>query len=88
MRLWKRFMDWLTGHADRDLDRELRAHLDAETEERREAGLAASEARYAARRAFGNPTAIQEQTRAAWGWSPSPGFLAGFDPRALRLRLP
>lgn len=39
-----------------------------EEEEQRENGLPAEEARYAARRAFGNTTLIKEQTHEAWGW--------------------
>jgi predicted permease len=74
MLIWKRFTDWLTGRADRDLDRELRAHLDAETEEHQSLGLSAQQARYAARRGFGNTTTIQEETRATWGWMPLERF--------------
>ncbi len=33
------------------------------------AGLSPEEARYAARRAFGNPTLIREHTRAVWNWN-------------------
>lgn len=44
-----------------DLDRELRAHLDLEAEERGDAG--------AARRALGNVGLIKEDVRRAWGWS-------------------
>src|SRR5215469_16766752 len=55
---------------DADLERELRSDLDLEEEEQRERGLSAEEARYAARRAFGNPTLIREQTHEAWGWAP------------------
>jgi putative ABC transport system permease protein len=68
MRLWKRFTDWLTGRADRDLDRELRSHIDLEAEEHQEAGIPPDEARYAARRAFGNVTRLREDTRSMWGW--------------------
>ena len=53
---------------DADLDRELRAHLAAEADERIEDGVPPDEARFAARRALGNPTAIREQTRDAWTW--------------------
>ena len=31
--------------------------------------LSPEEAQYAARRAFGNPTLIREQTRAIWSWN-------------------
>jgi predicted permease len=54
---------------DEDLERELRADLELEEEEQRERGVPAEEARYAARRAFGNTTLIREQTHEAWGWA-------------------
>src|ERR1700733_911618 len=59
---------WQIGKRDADLARELQADLELEEEEQRETGLSAEEARYAARRAFGNTTLIREQTRAAWSW--------------------
>src|ERR1700744_3356522 len=52
-----------------DVERELQSDLALEEEEQRERGLASEEARYAALRAFGNPTLIREQTRATWSWS-------------------
>jgi putative ABC transport system permease protein len=48
---------------DADLERELRSDLDLEEEEQRNCGASPEEARYAALRAFGNPTLIREQTR-------------------------
>ncbi len=63
-------MNWLHfRRRDRDLDRELQSDLEMEEEEQRERGLSADEARYAARRAFGNVTLIREQTHAIWSWS-------------------
>jgi predicted permease len=63
-------MQWRPmGKKDADLERELRSDLDLEEEEQRERGLDAEEARYAARRAFGNATLIREQTRAVWAWN-------------------
>ncbi len=59
---------WRAGKRDADLERELRSDLELEEEEQRESGLSPEEARYAARRAFGNPTLVKEQTREAWGW--------------------
>ena len=53
---------------DAELDRELRAHLAAETDDRIEDGVPPDEARFAARRALGNPTSIRERTRDAWTW--------------------
>jgi putative ABC transport system permease protein len=52
-----------------DLSRELSAHLDLEAEELREAGRDPNDARYAARRAFGNITSTKEDVRTAWGWT-------------------
>jgi predicted permease len=52
-----------------DLDRELRTHLDLEAEEQQEAGVSSEEARYAARRAFGNSTLVAEDVREMWGWT-------------------
>src|ERR1700743_3904298 len=57
-----------TAKRDADLERELLSDLELEEEEQRERGLSAEEARYAARRAFGNPALIREQTRAVWTW--------------------
>lgn len=63
-------MGWLRRtDRERDLDRELRAHLESEAEEQRERGVSAEEARYAARRALGNTTLVKEDVRQAWGWA-------------------
>jgi putative ABC transport system permease protein len=43
-----------------DFDRELQSHLDEEAREYQDGGLSAEEARYAARRAFGNVTVVRE----------------------------
>ncbi|HEY1341369.1 MAG TPA: permease prefix domain 1-containing protein, partial [Bryobacteraceae bacterium] len=49
MRFWRR-------RRDQDIDRELRTHLELEAEEQQQTGISPNEARYAARRAFGNAT--------------------------------
>src|ERR1700742_959528 len=54
---------------DAELRRELESDLELEEEEQRERGLSVDEAHYAALRAFGNPTLIQEQSRAVWSWN-------------------
>src|SRR5262245_58028491 len=54
--------------ADQELEEEIRTHLELETQEKIEVGLAPEEARYAAQRALGNTLLIQEQTREVWGW--------------------
>ena len=61
---------WQMGKREADLERELRSDLELEEEEQREHGVPPEEAHYAARRAFGNPTLIREQTHEAWGWAP------------------
>jgi len=53
---------------DRDLDRELRAHLELEAEEQQGSGLTPEQAHFAARRAFGNMTFTKEEVRPMWGW--------------------
>jgi predicted permease len=60
---------WRITKRNTDLERELQSDLALEEEEQRERGLSPEEARYAALRAFGNPTLIREQTRATWSWS-------------------
>src|SRR5580658_2717044 len=60
---------WQIKKRDADLERELRSDLELEEEEQREGGASGEEARYAALRAFGNPTLIREQTRAIWSWN-------------------
>ncbi len=54
---------------EQDLDRELRAHLELEAEQQSDSGLTPEEARYAARRAFGNVTLTKEEVRQMWGWT-------------------
>src|SRR5690242_17204851 len=62
-------MGWWRRKQEEDLDRELRAHLESESEEQRQLGTAPDEAQYAAQRAFGNITLVKEDTRAMWGWT-------------------
>lgn len=53
-----------------ELDREIRDHLDAETEDNVARGMSADEARAAALRKFGNVTRVKESVREVWvpGW--------------------
>jgi predicted permease len=71
MRVWRPLTGWLDRRRTReeDLARELRAHLDLEAEEQREAGVPADEAPYAALRAFGNVSVVKEEVREMWGWT-------------------
>ena len=54
---------------ERDVEREIRAHIELEEEEQRERGLSPGEAPYAARRAFGNVTILREVMHEMWGWA-------------------
>jgi predicted permease len=58
---------WRREKREEDLERELRSDLELEAAEQEERGLSAEDARFAARRAFGNTTLVKENTRAAWG---------------------
>ncbi len=58
---------WFRRHRERDLDRELRSHLEAEAEEQTENGLSSDQAQRAARRQLGNITLTKENVRAVWG---------------------
>jgi len=49
---------WQRREREADLERELRSHLDLEMEEQQDSGLPPDEARYAARRAFGNTVLV------------------------------
>src|SRR5258708_1778323 len=71
MHVWTWIACWLGKPHTRegDLDRELRAHLDLETDEQQTGGLDRSEAQYAALRAFGNTTQVKEEIRAMWAWT-------------------
>jgi putative ABC transport system permease protein len=51
-----------------DFDEELRYHFDREVERNVARGMTRDEARHAARRAFGNATAVKEEAREAWRW--------------------
>src|SRR5437660_5596094 len=68
-RLWLRLQTLFRreGIAQR-LDDEIQFHLDQQIAENIAAGMTRDEARYAAMRAFGNPTLLKEDTRDTWGW--------------------
>src|ERR1700744_4359319 len=51
------------------LDNELQFHLDQQIKENIAKGFTADEARYAALRAFGNPTQLRDQARSSWSWN-------------------
>ena len=53
---------------DADLEEEMQLHLELRQQEHLEAGMTADSARAAARRRFGNVTALREKSHMAWGW--------------------
>ncbi len=68
-------MRWWTRRTERDFAEEIEAHLALERDQQLAEGRTADEAQHAARRAFGNVTAVQERwtesRRGAWleaGW--------------------
>ena len=54
---------------DRELEEEMRTHLEMQAAKGRQAGLSEKAAYYAARREFGNLALLKEESRAAWGWT-------------------
>ena len=71
MKSFFRKLHWLTKRREKEaeLHEELEFHLAEEADEREAAGLGKEEARRAARRELGNLTRVEEDTRAAWGWT-------------------
>ncbi len=59
---------WRRKQQEQDFQRELRDHLELETGEQGENGLTSEEASYAARRAFGNASLVNEEIHEIWSW--------------------
>src|SRR5438067_1676494 len=60
---------WRRREREQDLEREIRSDLELEAEEQEANGFSPEDARYAARRAFGNVTWVKEEVRVMWGWT-------------------
>ena len=54
---------WLRWRSNRELDEEIQAHLELEVQNNLTRGMTPEEARFAALRAFGNPTQVRERAR-------------------------
>jgi putative ABC transport system permease protein len=54
---------------DRDMEEEMRLHVDLRSAEKHSDGLAPDTARRVAHRQFGNLTSLTENSREAWGWT-------------------
>jgi predicted permease len=74
MRWWHEFIYVVRQlnrrRAEDELDEEIRAHLELETEQNIEAGMSPEEARCAALRTFGSVTLSKEESRSMWGFRP------------------
>ena len=68
-RTWRTMTSWSRRPPDGDLDRELRLHLELETEQNHTAGMGAEEAARRARIRLGNRPLIAEDMRAVWRWA-------------------
>src|SRR5882672_11138958 len=69
--LWRRILFFFRRRRfDRDLTEEMRQHLDMKAQKLIESGVQQEEARYRARREFGNTLLLRESSRAIWQWRP------------------
>src|SRR6266536_3353515 len=66
---WRRLIFYLRRNRfDREVEEEMRFHLEMKAEENAEAGIEPEEARYAAQRQFGNQTLLWEVSRDMWSY--------------------
>ena len=68
------WLPWRRARARRErreheIESEILTHLELEAGEQRDLGLPPTEARDAARRAFGNVGVVKEEVRDVWGWT-------------------
>jgi predicted permease len=67
--LWRRLLFYARrDRFDRELEEEMRFHLEMKAEENLAAGISPEEARYAAQRQFGNQTLLREVSRDMWSF--------------------
>src|SRR4030095_414240 len=67
LQIWRRLLSLLRRRShEREMEEEMRFHLDMQIEQNLASGMAAEEARYAARRQFGNQTWLKEVSREMW----------------------
>jgi predicted permease len=84
-------MNWLNRILRRrnlynDLAEEIREHLEEKTEQFQREGMSRKEAEQAARRAFGNPTLLEQRGREVWQWQAIESILADLKFTFRRLR--
>jgi predicted permease len=67
LQLWRRLLSLLRRRRhEREMEAEMRFHLEMQIEQNLSSGMAAEEAHYAARRQFGNQTWLKEASREMW----------------------
>jgi hypothetical protein len=67
--LWRRLLFHARRNQfDRELEEEMRFHLEMKAEENLAAGISPEEARHAAQRQFGNQTLLREVSRDMWSF--------------------
>jgi putative ABC transport system permease protein len=67
--VWRRLLFLFHGSRfNREMEEEIRFHLESEAEQIRASGMSEDDARDAAHRRFGNAGLLKEKTREAWGW--------------------
>jgi predicted permease len=87
LRFWRRLpFLFRRRRFDRDLEDEMRFHLEMKAQQNRSEGMSAEEARYAARRRFGNVTLLRERSWEAWGWGAAERFAKDVKLAARMLR--
>src|SRR6184192_1136715 len=68
-RFWLRLQTlFRRNRSTQRLNAEIQFHLDQQVAENLAAGMSREEAHYSARRVFGNPAFLKEETRDTWGW--------------------
>ncbi|PYQ20566.1 MAG: hypothetical protein DMF79_10080, partial [Acidobacteria bacterium] len=67
MAVWRRLTHFLRASTfDRELDEEIALHIELRADELQQDGMTRGEAMARARREFGSPLRVKEETRAAW----------------------
>ena len=67
--LWRRLLFAVRrGERSQDLGEEIAQHIESKTRKLIDSGVAPDEARYRARREFGNTVLLSEASREMWGW--------------------
>jgi predicted permease len=67
LQIWRQLLSRMGSRRfEREMEEEMRFHLEMQIEQNLASGMATEEARYAARRQFGNQTSLKELSREIW----------------------